>query len=193
MDSNLRHHRNTELNETLNTINKAIEKNKCIDITYFVLSRNKETDRRVAPYNIWYSKGTFYIIGLCQMRDKIRAFACDRIKTIDITDESFIIPDSFKIDDYIKLSFGVFHGETTKVKIWFSPEAAGYIKEKKWHDSQEIFDTEDGSIIFKAEVAGIHDIKFWVMSWGAKAKVIEPESLRREIKSEVDSLMKLYS
>ena len=188
-----RHHRNTELNKTLNTINKAIEKNRCVDISYFAISRNKKTKRRVAPYNIWFSKGTFYIIGHCMMRKKMRTFACDRIKSIDITDKSFMIPDNFNIDDYIKLSFGVFHGETTKIKIWFAPEAAEYIKEKKWHESQEIIKQEDGSIIFKAEVAGIHDIKIWVMSWGAKAKVIEPEPLRMEIRNEIDALLELYN
>ena len=126
------------------------------------------------------------------MRKTMRTFACDRIKTIDITDESFIIPDSFNIDEYIQSSFGVFHGKTIKVEIWFAPEAAEYIKEKKWHESQEIFDQKDGSILFKAEVAGIHDIKIWIMSWGAKAKVIEPESLRMEIKKEINLLKKLY-
>jgi len=39
-----------------------------------------------------------------------------------------------------RLSFGVFHGETKKIKIWFSPEAAEYKKEKKWHESQEILE-----------------------------------------------------
>lgn len=182
----------TEINETLSTINKAIEKRKCIDISYFVISRKKKTRRRVAPYNIWYSKGTFYIIGHCMMRKTMRTFACDRIKTIDITDEAFIIPASFNIDEYIQSSFGVFHGKTTKVEIWFAPEAAEYIKEIKWHESQEIIEQEDGSILFKAEVSGIHDIKIWVMSWGSKAKVIEPESLRMEIISEIDLLLTLY-
>ncbi len=181
-----------ELNETISIINKAIEKRKCIEISYFVISRKKSTNRRVAPYNLWYSNGTFYIIGHCMMRKKMRTFACDRIKTIGITDEAFIIPDTFKIDEYIQSSFGVFHGETTKVEIWFAPDAAEYIKEKKWHESQEILEQEDGSIIFKAEVAGIHDIKIWVMSWGSKAKVIEPELLRMDIRSEIDSLLTLY-
>jgi len=122
----------------------------------------------------------------------MRTFACDRIKSIDISDESFIVPNNFNIDEYIQSSFGVFHGKTTKVEIWFAPEAAEYIKEKKWHESQEILKQEDGSILFKAEVAGIHDIKIWVMSWGAKAKVIEPDSLKKEIKSEIDSLVTLY-
>ena len=44
------------------------------------------------------TNGTFYIIGHCMMRKTMRTFACDRIKTIDITDEAFIIPASFNID-----------------------------------------------------------------------------------------------
>jgi len=92
----------------------------------------------------------------------------------------------------MRTSFGVFHGESAKVKIWFAPEAAGYIKEKVWHESQIISDQKDGSIIFEAEVAGIDEIKIWIMGWGAKAKVIEPDSLKMEIKSEIDSLQALY-
>jgi len=45
----------------------------------------------------------------------------------------------------------VFHGETIKVETWFAPEVAEYIKEKRWHESQEIIEQEDGSIIFKNE------------------------------------------
>lgn len=126
------------------------------------------------------------------LRKEKRTFACDRIKNIKITTEFFKTPEDFNIDKYLKSSFGVFHGKITKVKIWFSPDAAEHIKERHWHESQEILDQEDGSIIFKAEVAGIHDIKIWIMSWGAKAKVIEPESLKMKIKSEIGSLMKLY-
>ena len=182
-----------ELNETLNTINKAIEKRKCIEISYFVISRKKKTERRVAPYNIWYSNGTFYIIGHCIMRKRMRTFACDRIKNIDITNETFKIPENFNIDEYIQSSFGVFHGETTNVEIWFAPEVAEYIKEKKWHESQEILEQEDGSIVFKAEVAGTHDIKIWIMSWGSKAKVIKPDSLKKDIKSEIELSLMLYN
>ncbi len=47
------------------------------------------------------------------------------------------------------------------------PDAAGYIKEKIRHDTQEIISQKDGSIVFEAEVAGTEEIKFWVMSWGS--------------------------
>ena len=75
----------------------------------------------------------------------------------------------------------------------FYPDVAGYIQEKFWHDNQEIHTQDDGSIIFEAEVAGTKEIKFWIMSWGSKAEVLEPESLREEIRSETLEMLETSS
>jgi predicted DNA-binding transcriptional regulator YafY len=182
----------TDVDEVINKINSAIDEKKCIDISYFAVSRKTTSPRRVAPYNIWFANGTFYMTGLCHMRHEIRTFACDRIRDIALSDEPFTPPDDFEIDGYLQSSFGVFHGRMTRVKIWFSPEAAMHIKERQWHDSQEIQDQPDGSIIFSAETAGIHDIRIWVLSWGSKARVLAPESLKKMIKSEIEVLNRLY-
>jgi hypothetical protein len=48
----------------------------------------------------------------------------------------------------MRLSFGVFHGKRTKVKVWFAPDLTPYIMEKIWHESQVITRQNDGSIIF---------------------------------------------
>jgi predicted DNA-binding transcriptional regulator YafY len=182
----------TAVDGIINTINTAIDKKKCIDISYFAVSRKTTSCRRVAPYNIWFANGTFYLTGHCQMRHEIRTFACDRISDITVSDESFTAPGDFEIDDYLQSSFGVFHGRMTRVKIWFSPEAAIHIKERQWHASQEIMDQPDGSIIFSAQTAGIHDIRIWVLSWGSKAKVLAPENLKEMITSEIEALNQLY-
>jgi predicted DNA-binding transcriptional regulator YafY len=62
-----------------------------------------------------------------------------------------------------------------------------------WHSSQRIHEQKDGSIIFEAEVCGTDEIKFWVMSWGSKALVLEPESLRKEIQSECSLTIDNYN
>jgi len=46
--------------------------------------------------------------------------------------------------------YRIWYRQTTKIKIWFSPEAAEYKKEKKWHESQDILEQKDDSIIFKS-------------------------------------------
>jgi predicted DNA-binding transcriptional regulator YafY len=105
---------------------------------------------------------------------------------------SFEVAQDFDFEEFLRPSFGVYQGEPVKVRIWFSPDAAGYIKEKIWHDTQEIVPQKDGSIVFEAEVAGTEEIKFWVMSWVSKAIVLEPASLREEIRTEAESVLNRY-
>ena len=78
------------------------------------------------------------------------------------------------------------------MKIWFSPDVAGYVKEKIWHESQKIVEQKDGSVIFEAEVAGTDEIRFWVMGWGSNAEVLEPETLRDDIRAEVETMIEAY-
>jgi predicted DNA-binding transcriptional regulator YafY len=117
----------------------------------------------------------------------------DRIKMLHQTKETFEIPEEFNFEEFMRPSFGVFQGKGVKVKIRFAPDAAGYIREKIWHGTQEIIPQKDGSIVFEAEVAGTDEIKFWVMSWGSKAEVIEPESLREEIRAESEVMAEKYA
>jgi predicted DNA-binding transcriptional regulator YafY len=132
------------------------------------------------------------LIGYCHLRKEVRVFALDRIKMLHQTKESFEVAEDFDFEDFMKPSFGVYQGKLVKVRIWFSPDAAGYIKEKIWHDTQEILPQKDGSIVFEAEVAGTEEIKFWVMSWGSKAEVLESQSLREEIRAESEALLGKY-
>ncbi len=86
----------------------------------------------------------------------------------------------------------MYQGAPVHIKVWFHPDVAGYIKEKIWHESQVIHPQDDGSIIFEAEVAGTDEIRFWIMTWGSKARVFEPKSLRKETKEEAEKMAKQY-
>ena len=178
--------------ETIEKISDAAINKKQIEIAYYTMSRKSQTRRKIAPYKIWFFDGTFYLIANCGLREDIRIFALDRIKELEITDEPFETPEDFNIDEFMRSSFGVFHGEPVRVRIWFAADIAEYIGEKVWHNSQRLEPQKDGSIIFEAEVAGIEEIKYWVLKWGAKARVLAPESLREEIRREVESMLINY-
>ncbi len=181
------------LQAIIDSINTAIVDRKTIKIRYYSMSRRKETRRKVVPYKLWYFEESFYLIGYCRMRCDVRIFAVDRIKRIDITNDLFTLPDDLNIEDVMNSSFGIFLGKPIRVKIYFSEDIAGYIKEKIWHQTQQITPQSDGSIIFEAEVAGIEEIKFWVLRWGAKAHVLKPLSLRETIANEVAAMGQRYS
>ncbi len=61
-----------------------------------------------------------------------------------------------------------------------------------WHESQRTRQQEDGSIIFEADIALTEDFKSWIKNWGAKATVIEPLSLKKEIISEAKEMLNNY-
>jgi predicted DNA-binding transcriptional regulator YafY len=173
-------------------VNEAAVQKKSIEMVYYTMSRKKEGRRKVDPYRIWFFNGTFYLIGYCHQRGEVRIFALDRIKMLHQTKDAFEVPEGFDFEEFMRPSFGVFQRDPVRVKIWFAPDAAGYIKEKIWHDTQEIAPQKDGSIIFEAEVAATQEIKSWVMSWGSKAEVLEPQSLREEIRAESEALLEKY-
>jgi len=181
-----------QLRETLNRISDATIHRRIIEIDYFTMSRKEKTRRKVAPYKIWFFDGAFYLVGNCGLREDIRIFALDRIKSLELLDETFEMPEDFKVEDFMRTSFGVFHGKPQKVRVRFAADVAGYISEKIWHDTQKIVPQNDGSLIFEARVAGTDEIKFWLMTWVSKAQVLSPAALRDEIMSEAEAMLQNY-
>ena len=182
-----------QLRESIDAISEATVQRNIIEIEYFTMSRKEKTQRKVAPYKIWFFDGAFYLVGNCGLREDIRIFALDRIKSLKLTDETFEMPADFKVEDFMQTSFGVFRGKPQDVRIRFAAEIAGYISEKTWHQTQTIEPQKDGSIIFEARVAGTDEIKYWLMTWGAKAEVLAPQSLRDEMIVEAEAMLQNYS
>jgi len=176
--------------EILNTIKDAAINQKTVEMVYFTMGRRKEGRRKVDPYRILFFNGTFYVIGFCHLRKDCRTFALERIKMLTTTDERFTVPEDFRLEDYMGAGFGIIGGSPEKVKIWFSPDIAGYIKEKTWHEGQVIKPQRDGSIIFEADVAITEELLSWIMGWGAKAEVLEPQALKDRIHAEVLAMLK---
>jgi predicted DNA-binding transcriptional regulator YafY len=178
--------------EIINRVNEAAVQKKSIEIVYYTMSRKKESRRKVDPYRIWFFNGTFYLIGFCHFRGEVRVFALDRIKMLHQTKESFEVPQDFDLEVFLGGSFGVYQGEPTTVKIRFSPEVAGYVREKIWHESQKLEQKEDGALLFEAVVAGTQEIKYWILGWGSQAYVLEPKKLKEEIYSEALANLSQY-
>ena len=182
----------SQFREIIDRINEAIFNRRHVRITYFVMSRKKTSQRTVAPYKLWFFDGTFYMLGFCHLRKDIRLFAVDRIRKMVLTDTTFETPQDFDIENLLHDSFGAFLGDPVQVAIHFSPKVAGYVNEKIWHESQIVEKQKDGSLIFKAEIAGTEEIKFWILRWGKDAVVLEPDSLRKEIQKEAEGILREY-
>ncbi len=103
----------------IEVVSQAILQRRRIEVVYRAMHGKAETRRRVAPYRLLFFEGSFYVLGHCGLRQDIRVFALDRIRRLDLTDEAFATPEGLNIDEFLKSSFGVFHGPPARVKIRF--------------------------------------------------------------------------
>jgi predicted DNA-binding transcriptional regulator YafY len=179
--------------ETLRLLGNAVMNRSVVEAVYHTLSRRQTSRKKIEPYRLWFFDNTFYLIGRCRLKNEVRIFAVDRFREVSVLEEVFDIPAKFDIESFMRSSFGTFTGEPVRVRVWFDPAAAGYVREKIWHVSQKLHERKDGSLVFEAEVAGTQEIKLWVMRFGSKARVLEPESLRVEIRMEAAGMLASYS
>jgi proteasome accessory factor B len=67
-----------------------------------------------------------------------------------------------------------------------------YVKKCTWHRSQEIVEHENGGLDPSLTVNHLLELKRWILSWGADAKLLEPEGFVRDIKNTVGATYAQY-
>jgi proteasome accessory factor B len=72
---------------------------------------------------------------------------------------------------------------STQVVLRFTPSVAARVLETTWHPTQRVETAEDGSLVWRATVAGTIEIRLWILSWGDEVEVLEPHSLRTDVAS----------
>lgn len=179
--------------ETLNEISKAISGHNPLDITYYVPSRDQTTKRRVEPYGLTFRFGSWYLIGHCRLRKEIRTFGVDRIRGIRLVDEHFRYPGDFDLEEYLKRGWQLqSNAEPEHVVLKFKKSWAKWISGCKFHPNQEMTEQKDGSLLFEVTVAGVEEIKHWVLGFGDRVEVIEPESLRLAVAETCARMAEIY-
>jgi predicted DNA-binding transcriptional regulator YafY len=178
--------------EVIQQINEAVLNGRVVEMRYYSLSSKRETTRKVDPFKVWFFNGTLYLIGWCHVHDEIRMFVLDRVKLLHVTNDRFIPPDDFDLDEYMRDAFGVIRSDVEQVVIRFDPSLERYLKENIWHPSQVFKKHKDGSLLMTMEVGGLREVMSWVMGFGREAEVLEPAHLRQAVAAELSSTVEKY-
>lgn len=172
---------------------EALLQRRSARIRYRSLSGGRTTDRTVEPYRLYNLRGSWYMAARDQGRREVRDFALPRVEAVSVLDERYRIPETWTFDRYMRGSFRIEKGGTpTPVQIRFAPRQAPWIREKTWHPTAKIRDTRDGGCILTMRVAGLGEVKSWVMQFGAEAEVLKPRALRLAVRRELVQMRRLY-
>jgi len=179
--------------DTIRVLNDAVLAKRTVRIRYRTGSSGAVRRRDLDPYRVWYRSGALYAIGHDHLSGELRTFAIDRIREIEPTGRRFEVPASFDFDAMLASAFGVISDpDTQKVRVRFEPDWAAWVAERTWHPSQRVEPRPGGALELAMQVAGLAEVKSWVLSFGAGAHVLEPDALRREVEQELAKALRAY-
>lgn len=138
---------------------------------------------RVRPYLIEPSLQThaLYLIGWDETRDGMRTFKIERIRDVALTPDGFDPPDA-EIDGMFERAWDIIADqEPVDVVLRFAAKVASRVREARWHPSETVAEEADGSLTWRATVAGPIEIRLWILSWGDDVEVLEPAALRDDV------------
>lgn len=177
--------------EKFDLITDAILSKEQLRIKYHSINTKELTERLIDPYGLIFHDNLWFLYAYCHLREDYRTFALDRIREIENIGTKFEIVQGFSLRERLSRSWFIWEAEPVKVRVKFSSDIAEFIKRKpKWHPSEERVENPDGTVELRFTVSGKDEIKWWLYSWLPHIELLEPESLKEEMTSELSRAIK---
>lgn len=179
--------------EVFDAIAKAAAHHEQIEITYRKPGRRDTEARVVDPWHLANINGEWYLFAYDHLRKAVRTFVPARVQTVRVTGKKFTRPQKFSLAKQLEASFGVHSAEGDyDVVLRFNAQAADYVREKRWHPSQELRDLKDGGLELRLKLSSLVEIERWILGWGGSVVVVQPAELRERVWQAAEEILKHY-
>lgn len=168
----------------ISMIQDAIESRHLIKFKYFAPSG--ESVRTIEPYYVVFKWTSWYVYGWCLKRKDYRLFKLNRMDKVELTNKEFEcrnvpLPD---------MSAELLYPRNIKVKALFDADM-------KWRLVEEFgmkcyTERKDGKLLFEEYYSDMDNLVSWMLTFGDKVEVLEPEEVRERLKAMADNMIKVY-
>jgi len=201
--SQLRHADNKQIMFSLEILNDAISQKKKVSFTYneyekdFKLHPNGRGTYIVNPYQLVANNGRYYLIGNYDKYNDISHYRIDRMSDVAILEENAKplrqikgMENGFALPKHMAEHIYMYSGESAQIKMkvkkcllnelidWFG---------KDFRIAEEL--EEDYLIRLKCNEKAM---RFWALQYGEYVEVLEPVSLRNQIKDTIQKMQEKY-
>ena len=74
----------------------------------------------------------------------------------------------------------------TEGRTYSEEEMASYIRERVWHESQDMEDRADGTVVLKMQVTPGFELQAWIKGFLPHVQVLHPASLRDQVAADLE-------
>jgi predicted DNA-binding transcriptional regulator YafY len=180
--------------EIFDALARAAARRRQVRLVYRKPGNAQAEERIVDPYQLANINGEWFLFAFDHLRQDLRTFVPARIKRLDETGRTFARPAKFAVEKRLQDSFAVFSGKGDyRVLLRFTAAVADYIREKRWHPSQEVRELKGGELELHLRLSSLEEIKRWVLSWSGQATVVQPKELVESVRQSAEALLLQHS
>jgi predicted DNA-binding transcriptional regulator YafY len=170
-------------------LRRAILKRRSVLFTYVARQSAQgagaETRREADPYALVHAGGAWYLVAYCHLRRSIRHFRLERMEDLAVGERSFVRPAGFGLQP------GEDDGRNLVVRVLFAYDVARWVREARSYFAVAEEERHDG-LLMTLQVRHEEDVLSWLLSWGSRALVVEPESLQLRVAEEAKAIVARY-
>lgn len=172
---------------------EAMRSNRVLKFEYHPFVHNPFTTT-LHPYFVKVFRQRWYVIGYNPFLDAMRIYSLDRINVLETIDESFVMPTDFSPQNYFRHSYGIDRGEEPqRVVLRVSEAQANYLRSLPLHHTQKEEEGNENYAVFSYYLSpDSYDFRQYLISLMGEVEVVEPQSLREEMKQTLIDTLKNY-
>lgn len=180
--------------ELFDDLGKAVRNRKTSTFTYYSMTRDERSTRRVDPYGIAYISSNWYLIGYDHDAAGIRQFRARRISGFEMNTKSPQTPDftvaaGFDLWEYTKSrqAWELGDAEARTVTVHFS-DSGGHVA----HAMRLGAIVGDDESLREFRVRRVDSFLRWVLGFGGAARPVAPREVVSEYNALVRSALRVY-
>ncbi|MGI9229966.1 MAG: helix-turn-helix transcriptional regulator [Gammaproteobacteria bacterium] len=172
----------------------ALVQRRQINAAYRGRGRNELTERMISPQRLIYYRDSWYLDGWCHLRNGLRTFSLDRLKSTFIDTSKALEFSDEELDKHFAQTFGIFAGPVSDIaELRFTSEAAKWIADEHWHPEQQGKVLPDGRYELKIPYGNPTELLREIMKYGPDVEILAPESLRQQLAEKLKKACSQYS
>ncbi|QWD60758.1 YafY family protein [Polynucleobacter sp. MWH-UH35A] len=179
--------------ENFSEIGAALLKRNRLEIEYYSKGKGEDTKREISPQRLIYYRENWYLDAFCHMRNDLRSFAIDGIRSAVLTNKKAQEVTEKDCHDHFAESYGIFSGKATqRAKLRFTPEHARWVAGEHWHGQQVGSFDKEGYYNLEFDFNQDPELIMDILKHGSGVEVIGPASLKNKVKAELEKALMSY-
>ena len=168
----------------ISVIEDAIETRHILDFYYYAPSG--ESKRSIEPYYIVFKWSSWYVYGWCLKRKDYRMFKLNRMDKLRDSGKEFVCRNAPVPETGPEYAFP----RNIVLKALFEADMKWRLVEEFGPDCYE--EQEDGRLLLIRDYSNMDNLIMWMLTFGDKAEVIEPQEVRERLRTMAEAILKTY-